>query len=103
MSTPSALYPLPSVLERVIQQERDLLILSIDQQEWDLLLQVVQRQNVRGAQEYHVLLRRLWLFEYRDERGCWFGINPVLAESEIFKSWQKSSIAVSQPVWYTHL
>lgn len=83
------------VLERVIQQERDLLLLSIDEQEWDLLLQVVQRQNVRGDQEYHVLLRRLWLFEYRDKNGCWFGINPVLAESAIFKSGQKSSIAVS--------
>jgi len=91
------------VLERVIQQERDLLLLSIDEPEWELLLQVVQRQNVRGDQEYHVLLRRLWLFEYRDEKGCWFGINPVLAESEIFKSWQKSSIAVSQPVRYTQM
>jgi hypothetical protein len=77
------------LLERVIQQERDLLLLSIDDQEWELLLQVVQRQNVRGDQEYHVLLRHLWVFEYRDEQGCWFGINPVLAESEKYQSWQK--------------
>jgi hypothetical protein len=77
------------LLEGVIRQARDHLPLAIDDDEWELLLQVVQQQNVRGEKEYHILLRNLWLFEYRDEQGCWFGINPVLAETAKFKSWQQ--------------
>ena len=79
------------LLEGVIRQARDHLPLAIDDDEWELLLQVVQQQNVRGEKEYHTLLRNLWLFEYRDEQGCWFGINPVLAETAKFKSWQQRS------------
>jgi hypothetical protein len=77
------------LLEGVIRQARDHLPLAIDDDEWELLLQVVQQQNVRGEKEYHTLLRNLWLFEYRDEQGCWFGINPVLAETAKFKFWQQ--------------
>jgi hypothetical protein len=76
------------LLERVIRQYRDRLLLSIDDEEWELLFQVVKQQNVRGDKEYLALLRNLFVFEYRDEQGCWFGINPVLVETAKFKSWQ---------------
>ncbi|MBE9125928.1 MULTISPECIES: P-loop NTPase fold protein [unclassified Coleofasciculus] len=77
------------LLEKMIRQDRDRLLLPIDNNEWELLFQVIQQQNVSEEQEYQTLWRTLWLFEYRDEQGCWFGINPVLAESEKFKSWQE--------------
>jgi hypothetical protein len=76
------------LLERVIRQDRDRLLLSIDDEEWELLFQVVKQQNVRGDKEYQTLLRSLLVYEYRDEQGCWFGINPVLVETTKFKSWQ---------------
>jgi hypothetical protein len=47
---------------------------------------VVQNQLVKGEKEYQVLLRSMFVFEYRDEKGRWFGINPALAEAERFKS-----------------
>lgn len=77
-----------STLERVIQEERDRLLLAIDCQ-WDLLFQVVEQQKVTGETEYQALLRSMLVFEYRDSQGRWFGMNPVLAETEKFKSWQQ--------------
>lgn len=79
------------LLEKVIRHDRDRLLLPIDEQEWQLLYQVVQQQNVKGEKEYQILLRNLWLLEYRDDQGCWFGINPVLAEASKYQSLQERS------------
>ncbi len=73
-------------LEHVIKGYRDDLVLAIENEEWELLFQVVQNQLVKGEKEYQVLLRSMFVFEYRDEQGRWFGINPSLAETEKFKS-----------------
>lgn len=73
-------------LEGVIKNYRDDLALAIDHQEWDLLMQVVQQQFVRGEQEYQALLRSMFVYEYRDELGRWFGINPALAETAKYQS-----------------
>ncbi|NEO62447.1 MAG: ATP-binding protein, partial [Moorea sp. SIO4G2] len=51
-----------------------------------LLSQVVQQQSVKGEQEYQTLLRSMFVYEYQDEQGRWFGINPALAETEKFRS-----------------
>jgi len=76
-------------VDLVIQRQRDYRSNAIDPQEWDLILQVVQDQRVRGDIEYYTLLRSLFVLEYRDREGVWFGINPVLAETDKFKSWLK--------------
>ena len=76
-------------LDSVIRESRDYLTSSIDEQEWNLLLQVVQNQTVRGDVEYTTLLRSMFVFEYRDKDGCWFGINPALEETQQFQSWLK--------------
>lgn len=82
--------PLPrDVLESVIRNYRDRLSLSIDNNEWEFLFQVVTEQKVKGDKEYQLLLRNLWVFEYRDSQGNWFGLNPLLKESEKFKLWQQ--------------
>lgn len=72
-------------LEDAIRQSRDGLILAITDDEWDLLRQVVHRQSVSGEDDYQTLLRSLFVFEYQDKQGRWFGINPVLAETDKFK------------------
>ena len=74
-------------VELVIQRQRDYRANAIDPHEWELIFQVVQQQRVRGDIEYHILLRSLFVFEYRDYQGAWFAVNPVLAETEKFKSW----------------
>ncbi len=69
-------------LEAVIKDYRDDLLLAIDDDEWELLFQVVQQQSVKGEAEYQRLLRSMFVFEYRDPIGRWFGISPALAESD---------------------
>jgi len=73
-------------LESVIKGSRDDLTLAVDDEEWDLLSQVVQQQLVKGERECETLLRSGFVYEYRDEEGRWFGINPALAETARFKS-----------------
>ncbi|WP_449419585.1 P-loop NTPase fold protein [Phormidium nigroviride] len=76
-------------LENVIQEYRDDLLAAITEEEWELLFQVVQRQNVTGEEECQTLLRSMFVFEYRDHEGRWFGINPALAETKKYKAWQQ--------------
>lgn len=73
-------------LENVIKEYRDDLALAIDEEEWDLLFRVVQQQNLKGDKEYQTLLRSMFVFEYRDDQGRWFGLNPALMETPKFKS-----------------
>jgi hypothetical protein len=72
-------------LEHVIKGYRDDLVLGIDDEEWELLSQVVEQQLVKGEKEYQVLLRSMFVFEYRDDQGRWFGINPALMETKKFQ------------------
>jgi hypothetical protein len=77
-------------LESVIQEYRDDLLGAINDMEWELLFQVVSRQSVTGEEESQILLRSMFVFEYRDQEGRWFGINPVLAETRKYKEWRQS-------------
>ncbi len=78
-------------VELVIRRQRDYRVNAIDMSESELIFQVIQEQRVKGDIEYELLLRSLFVFEYRDHQGVWFAINPVLAETEKFKSWLKNS------------
>lgn len=69
-------------LEDVIGIQRDSLVRAISADEWDLLRQVKAQKAVVGEESYQTLLRSLFVFEYRDEVGTWFGLNPILAEAE---------------------
>ncbi len=75
-----------SCLENVIKGYRDDMLLAVDEGEWDLISKVVRQQLVKGEKEYQTLLRSMFVFEYRDEQGRWFGINPALAESKRYKN-----------------
>lgn len=73
-------------LEDVIRRERDALVRAITDDEWELLLQVAKQQGVKGEEEYQTLLRSMFVFEYQDEQGGWFSINPILAEAKKLQS-----------------
>ncbi|MFB2770066.1 P-loop NTPase fold protein [Pelatocladus sp. BLCC-F211] len=79
-------------LEAVIKDYRDDLLLAIDEQVWELLLEVVNQQSVKGESDYQTLLRSMFVFEYRDSTGRWFGISPALAETEKIRAWQQSTL-----------
>ncbi len=71
------------LIERVISQRRNELSKAITLDEWKLLRKVAETKAVRGEEEYHTLLKSLFVFEYRgNSEQIWFDINPVLAGSE---------------------
>ncbi len=72
-------------LEKVIVSRRNQMTLAIDDQEWELLRQVSDNKRVSGNEHYQVLIRSMFVYEYRNEEGSWFGINPLLMEAEQFK------------------
>lgn len=67
-----------NILEKVIRQRRHQLTLAIDSEEWELLQQVAKFKTVSGESKYQMLLRSLWVFEYRYRDDYWFDINPIL-------------------------
>jgi hypothetical protein len=73
-----------ATLEAVIRNERDDLASLIDDDEWKILLTAVERGQVSTNNDYNKLLRSLYLLEYRAPDERWFGINPVLAETEAY-------------------
>ncbi|GAB1540738.1 hypothetical protein NUACC21_34070 [Scytonema sp. NUACC21] len=79
------------IVEKVIRTERDSLVAAIDNEEWDLLFQVVQEQAVKGELEYQALLQSLFVFEYQDDEGKWFGLNPLLFETDRYKLWKQQN------------
>lgn len=79
------------LLEDVIKEYRDDLLAAISDQEWQLLFQSLENKTVRGDDDYQILLRSMFLFEYRDSQGRWYWVNPPLAESGQFKAWLASS------------
>jgi KAP family P-loop domain len=77
------------VVDRVIRGSRDALARAIDNDEWQLIFQVMDKQIARGELEYQTLLRSMFVFEYQDAQGSWFGINPVLRGTKQFQDWAR--------------
>ncbi len=73
-------------LETVILERCNELTRSIEPDEWKLLRQVTIDKSVRGETEYQILLRSMFVFEYRNEQGRWYDINPILKEAKEFQS-----------------
>lgn len=73
-------------LEGVIREYRDDLIAGIDINDWNLLHKIAQEGDyVKREAEDQTLLRGMFIFEYRDEEGRWFDVNPAIAESKRFR------------------
>ena len=77
-----------SILEAVIRDERDSLMALIDEGEWQLMFKAISTPDNQGNEAYSLLLRSLFLYEYRDHDGRWFDLNPVLKETNRFQAWQ---------------
>ncbi|MEH2305003.1 ATP-binding protein [Nostoc sp.] len=73
------------VLETVIRNYCNQMTLAITDDEWDLLRQVQQQKWVSGDDGYRILLRSRFVYQYRDTKGSWFDVNPILAESKILQ------------------
>jgi hypothetical protein len=83
-----------ATIEQVIRERRDGLARAIDDDEWNLIFQVVENQSVRGEVEYQTLLRSMFVFEYYDPQGGWFGINPILMETKRYQDWLAGKMGV---------
>ncbi|WP_293082769.1 ATP-binding protein [Moorena sp. SIO4A1] len=68
-------------LDQVIGSRCNKIRLAIDEEEWKLLRQVHQNQEVSGDDHYRVLVRSLFVYEYYDTQGSWFTVNPILVET----------------------
>ncbi len=75
-----------SCLTDVIRRQKDTLIKAITYDEWKLLRQVAQQQQVRGEEEFQTLVRSMFVFEYQDEQGGWFGVNPIFSDEKQLES-----------------
>lgn len=73
-------------LERVIEEYRAGLISAVDEHEWKLLRQVQESKHLSSSGHSQALLTSMFVYEYHDSNGPWFDPNPVLIETEQFKS-----------------
>lgn len=67
-------------LDKVIQNLRNERTLAVEDEEWELLRQVAKTQKVTGDDGYQKLIRSMFVYEYRDDEGSWFDINPILKD-----------------------
>ncbi|HEY9699376.1 MAG TPA: P-loop NTPase fold protein [Trichocoleus sp.] len=71
--------PLSSeILEKLIRSSRNDITMQISNEEWELLRQVRQSRRMGPDPTYQTLIRRRLVFEYRDDDGSWFDVNPIL-------------------------
>ncbi len=71
-------------LEAVIRGYRDDLGLAVTNDQWQLLRQIHQQKTIGDESAYQTLLRSLFVYEYRDNQGRWFDVNPALLEAKEF-------------------
>ncbi len=72
-------------ITNVIRSYRSEQLLAIDEREWELLRQVAQTKKVTGDEGYQTLIRSMFVYEYQDEQGSWFDINPLLKDAPELK------------------
>ncbi|HIK31954.1 MAG TPA: ATP-binding protein [Oscillatoriales cyanobacterium M59_W2019_021] len=73
-----------NVLEVAIRERCHQLLLSLSEPEKDLLRRVADRQRISPTENSQLLLHNLFVFEYQDEDGSWFDLNPILLEAPEF-------------------
>ena len=68
-------------LKTLIVSRCNELNLGITDEEWELLRQVSKRKQVKGDKNYRKLIHSRLVYEYCDQQGFWFDINPILAQA----------------------
>ncbi|MEM9542766.1 MAG: ATP-binding protein [Cyanobacteria bacterium P01_E01_bin.42] len=59
---------------------------QITPDEWELLRRVHKDKELAGDRDYSKLIRTLSVYEYRDNIGEWYEVNPVLVRSDKLKT-----------------
>lgn len=68
-------------IDKVIKIFRNQRRKAIDDKQWELLRRVVKTQTAAGDEGYKMLIRSMFVFEYRDDEGSWFDVNPLLKDA----------------------
>ena len=53
---------------------------NITEDEWLLLKKVKHTKTLAGDYNYQKLIRTLLVYEYRDDQGSWYEVNPILTD-----------------------
>ncbi|NET71786.1 MAG: ATP-binding protein [Sphaerospermopsis sp. SIO1G2] len=75
-----------TIVNSVVQGYGNEQKLAISNDEWNLLKQVKAQKKVAGDKGYQVLIRSMFVYEYRDGQDTWFDINPLLANAQELQS-----------------
>ena len=67
-------------LEAAIRTYRNSRMLAVDDEEWGLLKRVAKQKTLGGDVAYQTLIRSMFVFEYFDDEGPWFDVNPLLID-----------------------
>ena len=70
-------------LEAIVLNERNEEVQNITPEEWALLRQVRDKKDLVGDRSYDQLIENLSIYEYRDDVGSWYDINPVLIDHQL--------------------
>ena len=68
-------------LEEVLVNQRSEMMAGITKDEWELIRRVQQEKKLAGDDDYDKLIHNRFVFEYRDRKGSWYDINPVLEQA----------------------
>ena len=72
-------FPLTDIsLEQVIKSRRNAITRCISEEEERMLEQVKVTQRVSDEEGYQKLIRSRFVFEYLDEEGSWYDVNPII-------------------------
>ncbi|MBE9069316.1 ATP-binding protein [Leptolyngbya cf. ectocarpi LEGE 11479] len=66
------------LLQRVINEYSNRACLAVNSNEKAMLKSVHLTKQLNGDKDHDILLRSLFVFEYPDETGQWFDVNPLL-------------------------
>jgi hypothetical protein len=72
-------------LESVVVNEVANQTAQITSDEWGLLNKIHQTKELSGDNDFSKLIRTLLVYEYRDDRGAWYEVNPILFRTEKIK------------------
>ena len=76
-------FPLSSAgLEAVVVNQVAGQTAQLTPDEWELLNRVHQTKDSSGDRDFAKLIRTLLVYEYRDEKGAWYEVNPILFRTE---------------------
>ncbi|MGK7874044.1 MAG: ATP-binding protein [Xenococcaceae cyanobacterium] len=70
----------------IVEQRNEMLSPGITEDEWKLILRIKQEKQLAGDDDYEKLIHNRFVYEYRDSKGSWYDINPVLEEAAQLKN-----------------